>query len=221
MPVHRHVHDKRGSVYALSTELDAWLQGRRESLGEIEKEPEAKAPMVAEADHRRSATLETRRWLALAGVILLALVTVAYFMYRRRAADAAQPKIRSLAVLPMKNLSGNANQEYLADGMTEALIGRLARIHELRVISHTSVMRFSNPQLSVPEIARTLNVDAIVEGSVRRLGRAPLSVDRDALVRDRLAGMSLTEVAEKYGISRASVVRVVRDAKQGQMVEAA
>ena len=166
MPVHRHVHAKRGSVYALSTELDAWLQGRRESLVEVEEEPEAKAPTVAEADHRQRATLETSRWLALSGAILLALVTISYFMYRRRASDVAQPKIRSLAVLPMKNLSGNANQEYLADGMTEALIGRLARIHELRVISHTSVMRFRNPQLSVPEIARTLNVDAIVEGSV-------------------------------------------------------
>jgi DNA invertase Pin-like site-specific DNA recombinase len=60
---------------------------------------------------------------------------------------------------------------------------------------------------------------ARIEG--RRLGRAPLSVDRNALVRDRLAGMSLTDVAEKYRISRASVVRVVRQAKQSQMVAAA
>ena len=80
------------------------------------------------------------------------------------------PKIKSLAVLPLKNLSGDPTQEYLADGMTEALIGRLARIHDLRVISRTSVMHYKDTQLSMPEIARTLRVDALVEGSVIREG---------------------------------------------------
>jgi pentatricopeptide repeat protein len=75
-----------------------------------------------------------------------------------------------LAVLPLTNLSGDPSQEYLADGMTEALIGRLAEIHSLRVISHTSVMRFRNPQISTPEIAKALGVDAVVEGSVTREG---------------------------------------------------
>jgi TolB-like protein/Flp pilus assembly protein TadD len=75
-----------------------------------------------------------------------------------------------LAVLPLKNLSGDPTQEYLADGMTDALIARLSGIHDLRVISRTSVMRFKDPQLSVPEIAKTLRVDAIVEGSVMREG---------------------------------------------------
>ena len=73
-------------------------------------------------------------------------------------------------MLPLKNLSGDPTQEYLSDGMTEALIGRLAGMHDLRVISRTSVMRFKNPQLSVPEIAKMLRVDAIVEGSVMREG---------------------------------------------------
>jgi TolB-like protein/Tfp pilus assembly protein PilF len=166
MPVHRHVHDKRGSVYALSTEVDAWLQGRKESLDENEKGPYASAPMVAQADDDQRVSQTTRRWLALVVLLALALPAGAYFFSRRHARDAASPKIKSLAVLPLKNLSGDPTQEYLADGMTEALIGRLARIQDLRVISHTSVQRFSNPQLSVPEIAKTLNVDAIVEGSV-------------------------------------------------------
>jgi TolB-like protein/Tfp pilus assembly protein PilF len=73
-------------------------------------------------------------------------------------------------VLPLQNLSGDPTQEYLADGMTEELIGRLANIHGLRVISRTSAMHFKNTQLSVPEIAKTLGVDAIVEGSVIREG---------------------------------------------------
>jgi len=70
--------------------------------------------------------------------------------------------------LPLKNLSGDPTQEYLADGMTEALIGRLSSIHDLRVISRTSAMQFKNTPLSVPEIAKTLHIDAIVEGSVIR-----------------------------------------------------
>src|SRR5713101_3134088 len=91
-------------------------------------------------------------------------------MTRRHAVGATRPKITSLAVLPLKNLSGDPTQEYLADGMTEALIGRLSNIHDLRVISRTSAMHFKDTQLSVPEIARTLRVDALVEGSVIREG---------------------------------------------------
>ena len=114
------------------------------------------------------ATLLSRRWIALAGVAVLGLLAAAYVMSRGRTGNAAQPKIRSLAVLPLKNLSGDPTQEYLGDGMTDALIDRLSRMHNLRVISRTSVMRFKNPQLSVPEIAKMLHVDAIVEGSVMR-----------------------------------------------------
>ena len=80
------------------------------------------------------------------------------------------PQIRSLAVLPLRNLSGDASQDYLADGITEELIGKLAGIRELRVISHTSVLRFKDPKISVPEIAKALGVDAVVEGSVIREG---------------------------------------------------
>ena len=170
MPVHRHVHDKRGSVYALGPELDAWLQGRRLSLDEQEKDQKAEALLGAESDPRRRAVVRARRWLALAGFAAVAVLATGYIMSRGRAADASRPRIRSLAVLPLKSLSGDPTQEYLADGMTEALIGRLSRIHNLRVISRTSVMRFKNPQLSVPGIARTLGVDAIVEGSVTREG---------------------------------------------------
>ena len=81
-----------------------------------------------------------------------------------------EPKIRSLAVLPLRNLSGDPAQDYLADGMTEALISRLANIHTLHVTSHTSAMRFKDSHLSMPEIARTLAVDAVVEGSVIKQG---------------------------------------------------
>jgi len=93
----------------------------------------------------------------------------------REASPAGAPRggaarIESLAVLPLENLSGDPGQEYFADGLTEALIGDLARIGSLRVISRTSVMRFKGVRKSLPEIARELNVDGIVEGSVVRGG---------------------------------------------------
>ncbi|MFZ0199348.1 MAG: hypothetical protein WB523_00750 [Candidatus Sulfotelmatobacter sp.] len=164
MPVHRHLHHKRGSVYALSSELDAWRQNRKLRFEE-EQEPALEGP--ADASGRQTAVPRGRRWIVSSAVVVLAaLVTLAYIATRIRAGDATRPKIRSLAVLPLQNLSGDPSQDYVADGMTEELIGRLSRIHGLRVISRTSTMHFKNTQLSVPEIARMLAVDAIVEGSL-------------------------------------------------------
>jgi len=79
--------------------------------------------------------------------------------------------IRSIAVLPMQNLSADAAQEYFADGMTDQLITELAKVGALRVTSRTSVMRYKGTKKALPEIARELNVDAIVEGSVIRSGQ--------------------------------------------------
>ncbi len=170
MPVHRHVHDKRGSVYALGSELDAWLRSRRPRLGEQENGQKSEAPVESPVDQGRTPALLTRHWFALAGVLALGLLAVLYAVSRPRTPNPAPPKIRSLAVLPLKNLSGDPSQDYFADGMTDALIGRLSSIHGLRVISRTSVMRFKNPQMSVPQIAKILGVDAVVEGSVMRDG---------------------------------------------------
>ena len=170
MPVHRHVHDKRGSVYALGPELDAWVQTRKPHLREENEHQKSGAPVDPASEHEPRATLPAPGWLAAAGAAILLLLAVAYVMSRGHVRNSARPQIRSLAVLPFKNLSGDPVQEYLADGMTEALIGRLSSIHDLRVISRTSVMRFKDPQLSVPDIAKMLGVDAIVEGSVMRDG---------------------------------------------------
>jgi TolB-like protein/Tfp pilus assembly protein PilF len=80
------------------------------------------------------------------------------------------PQIHSIAVLPLANLSGNADEDYFADGMTEELTTELAQISALRVISHTSAAQYKNTKKSLPEIARELNVDAVVEGAVERAG---------------------------------------------------
>ncbi len=127
----------------------------------------ASGPALLPAEKRM---VSTRLKVLLGGAAVLALLAIGLGLNRGGAKGVKQPPITSLAVLPLKNLSGDPTQEYLADGMTEALIGRLSGIHDLRVISRTSVMRFKDTQLSVPEIARTLRVDAIVEGSVMREG---------------------------------------------------
>jgi TolB-like protein/DNA-binding winged helix-turn-helix (wHTH) protein/Flp pilus assembly protein TadD len=135
--------------------------------------PETKASEVAlpaPAEHRHGIATKSR-WLVLGttSVVVLTLA-IAFVILKKRSTDVQTPKIRSLAVLPLKNMSGDPNQEYFADEMTEELIGRLAAIHDLRVISRTSVMQFKDPKQTIPEIARTLDVDAIVEGSVIRDG---------------------------------------------------
>src|SRR6184192_3713242 len=86
----------------------------------------------------------------------------------------AQPgpgRIRSVAVLPLENLSGDPEQEYFADGLTESLITSLAKVSALRVVSRTSAMQYKSVRnKSVSEIARELGVDAVVEGTVQRFG---------------------------------------------------
>jgi len=85
--------------------------------------------------------------------------------------SAAQPQIRSLAVLPLTNLSGDPEQEYFADGMTEELITELSRIGSLKVISRTSVMPYKGEKKKpLLQIGRELNVDAVIEGAVLRSG---------------------------------------------------
>ena len=122
------------------------------------------APVVLPA---RAQLLPIRWRVLLTAAAALAMFSTALVLYRGSSVKGtSQPRIKSLAVLPLKNLSADPTQEYLADGMTEALIGRLAGIHDLRVISRTSVMQYKDTKKALPEIAKTLGVDAIVEGSV-------------------------------------------------------
>lgn len=82
----------------------------------------------------------------------------------------AEKRIESIAVLPLKNISGKPDQEYFADGMTEELIARLSRIGSLCVISRTSITEYKGTKKKIPQIAKELNVDALVEGSVLQSG---------------------------------------------------
>jgi TolB-like protein/DNA-binding winged helix-turn-helix (wHTH) protein/Tfp pilus assembly protein PilF len=105
------------------------------------------------------------RKLLAVSVLMLSLLVSGVFLY-----NSNNRPIRSLAVLPFVNLTGDPEQEYLADGMTEALITDLARLGAIRVISRTSAMKYKGAKKSLPDIARELRVDAIIEGSVLRSG---------------------------------------------------
>ena len=111
--------------------------------------------------------------LGAAAIVLVALVGMAIGFVggiRERFAGAKRAPIQSIAVLPLANLSHDPEQDYFADGMTEELITDLSQIASLKVISRTSVMRYKGSSKPLPEIARELNVDGIVEGSVLRSG---------------------------------------------------
>jgi TolB-like protein/DNA-binding winged helix-turn-helix (wHTH) protein len=104
-------------------------------------------------------------------VVLFAILAfVPSDSWRRLLGKPAAPEIRSLAVLPLESLSGDPAQEYFSDGMTDALITDLAQIGSVKVISRTSIMRYKKTDKPLPDIARELAVDGIVEGTVQRSG---------------------------------------------------
>ena len=110
-------------------------------------------------------------WLVVAVALAAAAGLLLLFIARRSHGSLANSgRIESLAVLPLANLSADPQQEYFADGMTDELITDLSQIGALRVSSRTSAMRYKATKKSVPEIARELEVDAVVEGSVLRVG---------------------------------------------------
>lgn len=125
------------------------------------------ATLVAGANSARM------QWLVGFGltVVLATIITIGTVGWRHRLfATHASNGIQSIAVLPLQNLSGDSSQDYFADGMTEALITNLAQIKSLRVISRTSSMHYKGTREKLPQIAKELNVDAVVEGVVVRSG---------------------------------------------------
>ena len=208
MPVHRHLHDKRGSVYALGSELDVWMQSRRLQLEEVDKQ-RAVTPELEATDDSLKGILQRHPWLVLGGLAVLALLAVTYVMTRSRPAHATGPKITSLVVLPLKNLSGDSGQQYFLDGLTEELTADLARLANLRVISRTSATPYANTHKPLPQIARELNVDTVLTGTVERSGNR-------IRVRTELIRPSTDEViwAESYDRDVGDVFRLEAEVSQ-------
>ena len=180
LPVHRLHHEKRGSVYAYRSELEAWRETRK--IGN-NGEPAAHdndvrivaevAPDYPESANRRTDVLarRLRPWVMSLIVAAGSLVGMYWSGLRYFAARGSTPvRIQSLAVLPLANSSSDAEQEYLSDGMTEQIIAELGRAGSVRVISSASTMRYKNSTKSPREIAGELNVDAALEGALVRSG---------------------------------------------------
>ncbi len=128
--------------------------------------------MKAELDRLKRASeparKPARRWMLAAAVVAIA---IPLYLLRRQGAPAEAPStVRSVAVLPLANASGDPQQEYLADGLTDALTGSLGRISALRVISRASAMQYKATKKPLSEIAQELKVDAVLRGSVARFG---------------------------------------------------
>jgi eukaryotic-like serine/threonine-protein kinase len=164
MALRKEPSRRYGSVAQFADDLSCHVEGR---------------PVLARRDSLgyRTARFVTRNKTAVVSAVAGMMVTVAAVAVAplisrdQRLSVASMTRIRSLAVLPLDNLSGDPEQEYFSAGMTEALISDLAKIRALRVISRTSVMRYTGTQKSLPEIARELNVDAVIEGTVQQSGQ--------------------------------------------------
>ncbi len=155
---------RRGYRFKGSVETAGLKEPPAQAPAPVEVQPAEESPVAAVPQKRRAFVMPV---VVLIGVVAGALALV--LTVSRRAASV--PVVRSIAVLPLANFSGDPAQEYFVDGMTDELITDLAKLSALRVISRTSVMRYKGTRKNLPEIARELNVDGIIEGSVMRSGQ--------------------------------------------------
>ena len=141
----------------------------------VDREQSASAGQLESGSIRVTVARNRKLWMAGSVVGGAALIFVLLGIFdvgdlRTRLRASAAPQIHSLAVLPLRNLSSDPNQEYFSDGLTDELITSLAQIGSIKVISHTSTMQYKDARKPLPEIALELNVDGIIEGTVQRSG---------------------------------------------------
>ncbi len=152
---------------ALEKNPDVRYQQIEDLLDDLESISEGIVPEGIRARLRKAKLLKRKRAFLYANIagllIIMTVIALSLFTGRAEAID-------SIAVLPFENLSGDPDQEYFSDGITDALINELAKISALRVISRQSMMRYKGSEKPLPEIARELNVDAVVEASVLTVG---------------------------------------------------
>jgi len=166
--VDRAIASEPATRYQSAGELEADLA---DAIGDTPKPADAEG---RPGRFRRLIAWPTLAVVAAAVIIIVGLAAIPWPPPIGR----APARIQSIAVLPLTNLSGDASQDYFADGMTDLLIGDLAKINALRVISRTSAMQYKGSKQSLKDIAKALNVDAVLEGSVQRSGdRVRISAD--------------------------------------------
>ena len=142
----------------------------REDRHQIAKDLLADLKSPHDFETRSRVTFGRKRILILTAVVGTLIIAgfVSERFWRRSPTLVSQTEIKSLAVLPLENLSGDPAQEYFVDGITDELIGDLAQLTPLRVISRTSAMHYKGTKKSLPQIAQELQVDAVIEGTVQR-----------------------------------------------------
>jgi TolB-like protein/DNA-binding winged helix-turn-helix (wHTH) protein/Tfp pilus assembly protein PilF len=152
---------------------------RAEVVAAVPEGPASLSTPVPPSSHTPLGSPRSRAWAAALGALLLLALVVAVIsgfqrgpwgLFSRRSDAIGAPRIRSLAVLPLENLSNDPAQDYFADGMTDQLITDLGQIKSLRVISRTSVMQYKGVRKPIAQVARELNVDAVVEGTILKSG---------------------------------------------------
>jgi TolB-like protein/Flp pilus assembly protein TadD len=209
MPVHRHLHDKLGSVFAYRSELDTWWESRRthlirEGAAETEQlgptgtdacrnDPPPFAPLTP-SPHEPAARDEARSLAAsppaakprrprfpalIAALAVAALLVGGYALWRARSAGVTSVRVetsaaalpaRTVAVLPFENLSAEPDDGFLATGIAEGVLHRLAAVKSLSVIARTSSFTFRGRDVDARDIGRKLNARYLIEGSVQRAG---------------------------------------------------
>lgn len=162
----------RDRRYQHAAEICTDMKGLKEAIPRVSTSPSNMEPVKLDTQPAlRTATRDRRLWAGALLALALSMSLGLALGWRRQLFTRAAPvPIRSIAVLPLENLTGDPGQQYFADGMTDALITKLAQIGSLRVISRTSTMYYRDSRKTLPEIAKELGVDAVVEGSVARSG---------------------------------------------------
>ena len=165
----RFVQTVTGKGYRFVAEINGTPPEPPRAAPQTLEAPLAPPPAWGRATRPSSAAEVSRRGRAIVALtLLLATAAALTFFFRSRIFPNRAAQIHSIAVLPLVNLSGDATQDYVADGMTDELITSLAKNRNLRVVSRTSAMQYKGVKRPLPDIARELNVDGILEGSIER-----------------------------------------------------
>lgn len=201
LPVHRKLHDKLGTVYAFRTELDAWWDHGRQAG--------ASAAIPA-------STFGRRRIAITASLVAAAVAASGFIAWRFIGRTDPASAIGSMAVLPLTLLSSDPDQEWLADGMTDALIAQCSKIPAMKVISRTSTRGYKGSAKALRTIASELGVDAILEGTVAHEGRqihVSLQLFEAATERSLWAGTYRGELGSVLALQSAIATTVARRIK--------
>src|ERR1051326_8003294 len=169
MPVHRHVHDKLGSVYAFKSELTEWQRQRSGTESAADAELPVEVPEESTAPTEDGPADRPRWWNPLLIAIAVVALAVTVIVIRSQRTESGTAKI---LVLPFSDLSGDTSQEYFSDGITEELITSLGRQTEgMHVTALGSSLAYKNSPKTARQIGKELNVDYLVTGTDRKSTR--------------------------------------------------